>query len=263
MSEVAKDGLSFQGGDELAAWLRERPREEAILIANRAALRALPAEASDIIEGCSLSDARYYAQTFLLLLRAGAIARVAALFPSRAKDLCAGEIAEVAEAIVADNPDPAGIDAAGSAAAAAEADKDVEDAAEAAADAAFAAARAYCHADSDAFDEFFGEEGLTDAGACADVEFLADGGTLAQLADRPLWLEATPGWADKLWARMLAVLPAQDDWEIWTRWYEERLSGAPSRGEAYEAVFASAPFPAWAEDAAAVNGWIKERVGKL
>jgi hypothetical protein len=263
MTELAKGVLSFQGGEALAAALRERSRAEAILVANRSALRALPAEASEISEGCSLRDARYYAQTFLLLFRAGAVARVAALFPSRAKELSAGEIAEIAQAIVADSPDPAGIDAAGSAAAAAEADTDLDDAAEAAADAAFAAARAYCHADPDAFDEFFGEEGLTDAGAYDDVEFLAGGGTLAQLADRPLWPEATPEWADKLWARILAVMPTQDDWAIWTRWYEERLSGAPSRGETYEIAFASAPFPAWAADTAAVNKWIKERVAAL
>ena len=45
-------------------------------------------------------------------------------------------------------------------------------------------------------------------------------------------------------------------WDVWTKWYEERLRGV-SRGQAYELVFPSVPQEEWDKGPAAANAWIK------
>ncbi len=64
------------------------------------------------------------------------------------------------------------------------------------------------------------------------------------------------------WVKMIAALPPGEDWEVWTRWYDERLKGGPSRGEAYELVFATVPEEVWVKGPAAANRWIKEHLPK-
>ncbi|MGA8172597.1 MAG: hypothetical protein WB816_17440, partial [Methylocystis sp.] len=93
-----------------------------------------------------------------------------------------------------------------------------------------------------------------------DARFVAGGGAVAELADRPLWWSGNPTDIAEQWANLKAALPPGEDWGVWTRWYDERLKGAPSRGEAYELVFATVPEKVWDEGPAAANRWIKENL---
>ena len=61
---------------------------------------------------------------------------------------------------------------------------------------------------------------------------------------------------------MLAAFPQGEDWDVWGRWYHERLVGARSRGEAVELVFATVPLKVWEKGPAAANHWIKEHLPK-
>ena len=95
-----------------------------------------------------------------------------------------------------------------------------------------------------------------------DASFLSAGGAVAELADRPLWPDAVPPLAAEIWARLKAGLPTGEDWDVWIRWYDERLRGAPSHGEAYELVFATVPIKEWDKGHASANRWIKEHLPK-
>lgn len=65
----------------------------------------------------------------------------------------------------------------------------------------------------------------------ADIDFLEEGGEVAELVRQPLWLEGKPDWVDAQWAALKTELnPPQDDWDVWTRWYEAVLEGRPTPG---------------------------------
>ena len=78
-------------------------------------------------------------------------------------------------------------------------------------------------------------------------------------SDLPLWPSGAPERASNAWTRLCAVLPGDQDWEVWFDWYEERLRGG-SRGEDYEFVFASVPQEEWDKGPAAANAWIKAQL---
>ena len=67
-----------------------------------------------------------------------------------------------------------------------------------------------------------------------------------------LWSRAAPKWVNDAWIGFQAALPKGEDWDVWIDWYEDRLRGR-TRGEAYEAVFASVPQDVWARGPAAAN----------
>ncbi len=261
MNDVGEDIWSSRDKDELEEWLRERPREDAVVLAARAALRALATVASHQPPAGETKHAESFAQLVATLLRPAALARVAGKYPSRADELRAGADAAFTATAVAFDPDCmfAG-DAANAAAGAVVAD-DEDDAANAAADAAFAVDAAFGFAADEA-----DQAKAADAAAAvtaADVEFLTNGGTAAQLADQPLWLGgAPPDWAADLWRRLRLALPAGQDWDVWTPWFDERLLGAVSPSEAYEFAFASVPNEVWSQGPAAANRWIKEHLPK-
>ncbi|MGA9600875.1 MAG: hypothetical protein WBS22_11610, partial [Methylocystis sp.] len=130
------------------------------------------------------------------------------------------------------------------------------------AQAAAAAADAVAAADSDAAVRALGTAASVDdlwAAVLADAHFLVSGGSAAALADLPLWPQGTPAGSGA-WADFSRALPTGQDWDVWTRWYEERLTGAASRGETYELVFATVPESVWERGPAAANQWIKHHL---
>jgi hypothetical protein len=234
---VAKSDLDFRDRDALEAWLNPQPREVSVIIAARAALRVLPLAAREL-------SAKYpvgFAALMSALFRATALARIAGKYPNRANELNAHADIFVFQAV--------GGDGAFAARAAIEAAYS--------ANAANAAARAALYAAAAARAAF-----ATNAWAALsmDASFLRQGGTVAELADHPLWPDGTPSWAYDHWLKMIAALPLGEDWEVWNGWYDERLFKIRSRSEAYELVFATVPKEVWKEGPAPGNRWIKEHL---
>jgi hypothetical protein len=251
--------LKFEGREELEAWLIEEQREVSIAIAARAALRLAPRAASDAPRQGNTKAFKHFLNLTFSIFFATALTRAVAKSTNttaRANELRA-------------------VDAAGAARAAAYfRDEDSDEgvlfaprviAADAAADAAYAAARAgrggrAAAARVAAADDGDGE--ATEWGAiCLDVNFIADGGRAKELSDRPLWLGEVPAWAAENWAKLCAALPPGEDWEVWTRWYDDILAGRP-HGEAHDLIFATVP-EELRQTPAAANAWIKEQLAKL
>lgn len=226
---AAKRILSFKHTGELEDWLSHRPREEAIVIAARAALRVLPIPE----EGNSrLMSAKF---------RATALARVVAKYPKNSTEFRKAAKAFIARATYAS----------------------------ASFIAAFAAADAACYPFDPSRIVARAAARATDANAAVwrsvelDADFLAQGGSTSAIADRQLWPEGAPRNLSDFWSELKAELLARDeDWDVWTRWYDERIEGKPSRGEAYELVFANIPIEVWNDDFTAANKWIKEHLPK-
>ena len=240
---VAKSDLDFRDRVALEAWLKTQPREVSVIIAARAALRVLPLAATAL----PADDARRFAALISALFRATALARVAGKYPTRANELRASAAAAAAAARAS----------AAAAAAAYHAYRAARAAAAAAAATAYAYASAAANAAHAAADD--DDDAAAWAALSSDANFLKVG-AVAELADRPLWPGETPPELAEFWTQIRAALPSGEDWEVWTRWYDERLKGAPSRGEACELVFATVPVEVWDEGPAAANRWIREHL---
>ena len=221
--------------------MRKQPRETAITIAARAALRVAP-----LVGRASRQLGDSTGATF----RAIALARVAGKYPARASELRTDAAATYNAAFAAASEDDAAY------------------AAFAAADTAAAAAAAYADAAAVAFAAASAVHHAADAARAVDtgydalwVEVRADayavaGDDASAVADMQLWSGTRPEWARVAWDKLVAALLIDEDWDVWIDWYEERLDGG-SRGEAYEVVFASVPREEWDKGPAAANAWIK------
>ena len=289
---------SIKDGKSLEKWLLKQPREAAITIAARAALRVTP-----FVGEASVGELT--GATF----RATALARAAGKYPARANELRvvarAADSAVVAAATVAaahaaDSADPfpafdvaraVGVTRAAAAAAHAAASADpvaahaAASVAHAAASHPFGALASAAHAAASAHPvaatlatAVLGVAAVPVVAAAVAAHFFnpneaalwaevrADAGGVsrdraAALADRPLWSLGPPDWAANHWAKLQAALPKGQDWDVWIDWYEERLRGE-SRGESYDLVFATVPQEEWDKGPAAANGWIKAHLPK-
>ncbi len=263
-----KAGSHFSNDKELLSWLNTQPHEVSVIIAARAALRVLPVAAREL----PAEDGGRFSALISAMFWATALARVAAKYPTRTNELRTTSVVSRHFFTTAAATDRAAV-AATLAAAATHADATTAAAyaGNAAAAAVVAAAAVADPADA------FAWTALSN-----DADFISQGGAVAELADRPLWpsrvigsfntvpfnemainafrRDGTPPWAAELWTKLKAALPPGEDWEVWTRWYDERLAGAPSRGEAYELAFATVPLPEWEAGYAAANRWIKEHL---
>ncbi len=102
----------------------------------------------------------------------------------------------------------------------------------------------------------------------ADIAALESNGPLnlrpSDLAIQALWATGVPGWANGYWlAFKRALLEENDDWNVWTDWYEARLNGA--QGEFpiadIESARASVPETIWSQSPRVVNAYIRRIVG--
>ncbi|SNS89822.1 hypothetical protein [Antarctobacter heliothermus] len=227
----------------LEAWLKTRPREDAVVIAHRAMLRALP------FWGAAMGEdwARKGDLTALPVLRCGLISAVASTLPtadisSATATATAAYAASYATAAVAASyadatADAADADAAAAAAAYAASYADATaDAADA--DAAAAAAASYADATATA------DASYADATATADASYAAAYATAAvadAVADavlleaegdvmgQALWPGATPDWFVEGEVKMLALWDTDpvERWEFWRRWWAGAKAGTP------------------------------------
>lgn len=204
--------VDFGDSADMQRWLRAQPREVAVVMAARAALRVLPIEPKG-----GGGTARHRADAILRCFRAAATAWVAGKFPTHGDALrdTAAAAGRAANTILGGYSIAA---ASYAAAAACDSKTAIDNAAAAsyAAAAAGAGARAAGAADA-AFIERAGDAG--------DRRRLA-----ITLAGRPLWPDGTPNWAKTAWSEMRAeLLGAREGWDVWIELYDALLTGsAPS-----------------------------------
>ncbi len=230
------DALKISSREDLENWLESLPPEQgrwvAVAIAARAALRVVP-----LVVTNKKRNLRFENLTFAVFF-ASALARVAAVYPTRANELRATSAANAAA--------------------------NAADAAYAAANAAFAAAAAnatfVAAANAANAAAAYANAALWSA-VSRDVNFIASGGGAQTLACEPLWTGGEPDWSAQHWKLLQDALPRENDWPVWTDWFERRREGI-SDPEEMEIFFATVPDKE-RKEAAAANKWIKERLEEL
>jgi len=237
----------FNNRRDLERWLKARPREDAVVIAARAALRVLPFLITALVEDAGKHRAAIVLPVFCAL----AAPWVAAVGPTQGAEVrkAAAADAYAAAAAAAGYADDAhaveAVDAANAAGYAADAYA-LDTAADAAADAADAAA----YADA----AYAG--GTVWKAVSADATALEQGQSPEHVATSPLWPETRPDWATEAWAWLEDhLLKAGDGWLVWTGWYEDRLHGRPFNKALEEARVLIDP-DLWDQGPKAVNAEI-------
>ena len=268
---------------QFEAWLANQPREVAIALAARVALRVLPVvQTAKGYKGClvlpvfratavSWSKAKYpahetelvdYAATAYVsaVAAAAAAARTADAYAAVAATRATAASARAAAAR-ADNS-YAAIAAFRAAAYAAAFAEDANNAA------AYADARGYAvvvrHADAattasaaafagNATSRFFWSALSTDATRAEK------GKKTCAIAGSPLWPRGQPDELRSLWQELKAgLLAAKQDWRVWTTWYDDCLDGR-FRGEERELGYVRIDEHLWDQSPAIVNSEIKRR----
>ncbi len=110
---------------------------------------------------------------------------------------------------------------------------------------------------------------LANAAAIADAEVVGQASPellsalCLSLASSALWPREPPPVVQKAWADLKdALLTAEDYWEVWVNWYENRLYGRVSIGEGFDLAVATLPDELWEAGPAAVNARIKELIAE-
>ncbi len=253
----------------LQNWLDAQGPEIVVAIAARAALRVAPLVVGAKPKGPPSNNLSQFLVLTGALFRASALARVAGKYPARAVEFHAAAHAAAAR-VGAARAASRGISASGrgllSVAAAIAAAFSAADAAASAAPFAAPGAAPFATPVTTSFATRAAPFVAAVAAADADVRAEIRSDSLAllevgayRLADLRLWSHRRPDWAEDGWEELKAVLPMDEDWEVWIDWYEDRLRGR-SRGEAYEVTFASVPLEVWDQGPAAANAWIREHL---
>jgi hypothetical protein len=233
------------------------------VIGVRAALRVAPKAFLSPPERRWSKDMTEFLELNAAIFRANALARVAAKYPPRAKELdnfganraaaasFSAARAAASRDVHSDGPNfTSSANAAGAAFAAVRAARvDGSDTApaEGAASAAFAAARV---ANDEIWDSI-----RADIVALRKVN-------VTTLIDSPLWLREVPDWVKDDWATLQSNLPRDQDWDVRIDWYEDRLRGV-SKEEANELVFATVPRDVWDRGPAIANASIKDQLRRI
>ncbi|MGO8739032.1 hypothetical protein, partial [Rhodoblastus sp.] len=243
----------IESPEDLSNWLRERSVADVRMLASRAALRVLPllSEMAPII--CEKGPT--FAELTSAIFRATSLVWVEAKYPTHADDLSHA----VAEAAYAARTTAADALAAAAAADALTYADDIADILTAAADPSVATVSAFTAFLPAAANH---AKAQLRQGVRADAMALANGLGPDLLANRPLWLGGIPHSISVHWRKLVQSLPPNEDWDIWTTWYERRLQGRAGP-ESYEIVFARVPEEEWEKGPAAANAWIKAELAKL
>jgi hypothetical protein len=243
--------VDFSNHAEAGRWIEEQPREVAVAIVARAALRVLP-----LIVNARPGDAAKFSSAIALsCFRAAAMAWVTAKYPAhdnKLRDAAAAAGGAGAAAVAREYPlivlratdnfsvsahtafstaSFAALFVAGNAARGPRPDAAMVTSMASDAGSASAAARssALFAATANAATNAAGADAaLIEAGGSRDERVAL----AVELSARPLWPAETPLWAAEPWAQLKALLLSVDeDWEVWTEWYEDRLAGRPSDQE--------------------------------
>ncbi len=230
-NEPTGDRNDLGSPPNLRRWLNYQTREASVLVATRAALRALPALA--------FVEAIHDRNTVLLpVFRAMAAPWTAGTWPSHREGVskASARVAEAADKAANSADKVARAASRAGEAAEARSVARMTDAASAAnttafvagdrvVDRAVAAVSAAAEVAEGDFEEFeFWSEVSADAGA------IERGLTVRELAGLPLWTGTTPDSSQFDWKTLKAALLATNDhWRAWTDWYDDRLAGNRGR----------------------------------
>jgi hypothetical protein len=209
-------GPRFSNQKDVEQWLADKPPEWAVVMAARAALRSIPALAS---EARTAAGNVQIAESSIILpmFRAASATWVAAL----KDDVPFSAIAFAERAALACVPTNAVLSVS-AAISAARASDEATRAAHAASNASASASAAAAMA------------GNVEAGervwsvVADDARILEHPIAPNDVAHHPLWPGGFPNWVIESWNQLKhELLLLNSDWEVWTTWYEARLNGGP------------------------------------
>ena len=94
-----------------------------------------------------------------------------------------------------------------------------------------------------------------------DIAKIGGGMPVEALAEFPLWSGHPPEWSRNLWPELkTSLLSLDEDWDVWTRWYDARLAGdASPGGEELDIYRVTLPEDLWKQGPRAVNAAIKAK----
>ena len=230
--------------EHVARWLAGKPRDVAAVFASRAALRVIPALAPALVpHGGQLKGTELRA--VLGAFRCATAAWAVAAYPGHRDNLAPA--ADSASAAIV-SPTASDVERSGEYAAAA--------AANAATFTEFAVASVNYAVEAGAIIGRQPFESLLQAYG-ADAQMLDHQVSPSVLATSQLWPGQMPDWAFEAWAELeRALLDADEDWEVWTDWYEARLKGGPA-DQVLEVARATIPNDMWEQGPKAVNAEIR------
>ncbi|MCB1545618.1 MAG: hypothetical protein H6872_00965 [Methylobacteriaceae bacterium] len=84
-----------------------------------------------------------------------------------------------------------------------------------------------------------------------DCAFVDSGTKIDQLVATPLWNEQVPLWVAPAWNSLRSRLPSDQNWDVWTSWYDRRLDGRHN-SIPYESTWVDIPNEVWTPE----NGWL-------
>lgn len=238
---------------DMEHWLKGRPREFAIVIAARAALRAVPALATAIHIGM-IGRGRQSVGTAMVLptFRSIAASWASVMFPSHKGEIRA---AARAAATAASGADAVALVAPAARAAVRTARAAADAAASTNLGARTAVTRSIGSAVAFATHDAVNLDGAVAAGTSSQMAVFA-------LARQPLWLKGVPEWVPASWHLLKkALLDVAEDWEVWTDWYEARLVGGRVN-ETLELERVLIPEEIWELGPKRVNAHIKALIEK-
>jgi hypothetical protein len=238
----------FNNTKEVRAWLKPRPRQVSVALGARMGLRILP-----VLQIASRNK-RDTSDLVLPAFHAAAVSWAAAKYPAHKAELATR--AEQAEAAFSDPTKltdlsaptlwvPAGFIAA------------VDTIFVRGAFSARAAWVTHAANRTGAADATFW------SAVSADATRVEEGAATSDIAGSPLWPTGQPEQLNSIWQEMKgALLAANEDREVWTDWYEDRLAGRVQEEER-ELAYARIENDLWNQGPAIVNAEIKRQIGSL
>jgi hypothetical protein len=235
--------ITFADNEAVTGWLNGQSDDVAVVFAARAALRVLPAITFSPWPSTGRKTTR---EIVLRVFRAVATAWAVAAYPGHRREL--NDAARAALSGLGDVKAPSPIRAAVYASATASGEAGTASRASTVIGYALDAAGSK---GSEAF------QSLLDVLA-TDASFLSDRFSPVTLANSKLWPGNVPDWVRNSWGELrFGLRDADEDWETWINWYEERLAG-DTTSQDIEIARVTIDGNIWKQELKTVNAHIRE-----
>lgn len=268
--------VDFSDRDDAERWLRTKSHEAAVVIATRAAVRAIPALSSEIVPYAAHYRIRPNDRIMIPAFRGLTICSTVARYPNLGLELRENAALAVNDCARASQY---ALDASEYAYAARNNyTRSLRVGASAAIDAIGSAARtvraAYAKRNIDGKSLYsHAARAVVAAGAYVprssqyvgeDAQMLTSGTSPAGLAASPVWtVSQSSDWMRKPWGNLKqALLSSPGGWEIWVDWYEALLQGWPLHAD-LEKAKAQIEDEVWRTDSSFLNGQIHRLIDQF